>query len=220
MSQIQQNYQNLLNEVKSINLSTQIVVVTKNQPIESILEAINAGATIIGENRVQEAESKIPSLPSSVQKHFIGHLQTNKVKKVIELFDVIESVDSLHLAEKINSECKKTNKIMPIMIEVNTSDEIQKYGVLPDKLDDFIQNCFIFSNLEIIGLMTVAKHELNPENCRPSFNKLKNLYNKLVQCKQDNVKIKYLSMGMTNDYQIALEEGSNLIRVGTRIFSH
>jgi len=208
---IQTNYQKLLNEVKKINPNAEICVVTKTQPIEKILEAIDAGAKIIGENRIQEAEEKFPSLPSSVEKHLIGHLQRNKVKKAVQLFNVIQSVDSLRLAKKINRECEKINKIMPIMLEVNTSSEEQKYGFLPEEVLENATKIQELKNLETIGLMTVAKYETNPENCRPSFQQLQTLYSKLST-------LRHLSMGMTNDYKIALEAGSSLVRVGTRIF--
>ena len=218
MSSIQTNYKNLSSEVKSINPDAKICVVTKTQSVEKILEAIEAGAKIIGENRIQEAEAKFPSIPSSVKKHLIGHLQRNKAKKAVELFDVIESVDSLRLAKKINEECEKIGKIMQIMLEVNTSGEEQKYGFLPEEVLEKMKEISQLKNLRIIGLMTVAKYEENSENCRGSFRKLKELFDEIKVLNLKNVEMKYLSMGMTNDYKIALEEGSNLIRVGTGVF--
>jgi pyridoxal phosphate enzyme (YggS family) len=219
MSNIQKNYQNLLKKVKKINPNAQVCVVTKNQSLEKVLEAIKASTKIIGENRVQEAETKFSQIPSSIEKHLIGHLQKNKVKKAVQLFDVIQSVDSLRLAKKINQECKNLNKIMSIMLEVNTSEESQKHGFLPKEVIPETQEIAQLKNLQIIGLMTVAKYEPNPENCRPSFKKLKTLYKQIQALKLPNIKLEHLSMGMTNDYKIALEEGSTIVRVGTGIFS-
>ena len=218
MSNIQKNYQNLQTEVKKINQNAKICVVTKNQTLEKVLEAIDAGAEIIGENRVQEAETKFPHIPSSIEKHLIGQLQRNKVKKSIRLFDVIQSVDSLRLAEKISQECVKINKTMSIMLEVNTSEEEQKHGFLPEETIQSAQAISKLENIKIIGLMTVAKYEPNPENCRPSFKKLQTLFEEIKKLKLPNTKLKYLSMGMTNDYKVALEEGGNIVRVGTGIF--
>lgn len=218
MSNIQENYKKLLIEVKRINPNALICVVTKTQPIASILEAIDAGTNIIGENRVQEAETKFSKLPSSIEKHLIGHLQRNKVKKAVQLFDVIQSVDSLRLAEKISLECKEIDKIMPIMLEVNTSGEQQKNGFLPEEVIENLKGISKLENLKIIGLMTIAKYEENPENCRPSFKLLKNLFEEIKTLNIKNVELKDLSMGMTNDYKIALEEGSTVIRVGTGVF--
>ena len=218
MSNIQENYNQLLNEVKNINPNAQICVVTKTQPVENILEAIGAGSNLIGENRLQEAETKFPQLPSSVEKHLIGHLQRNKVKKAVQLFDVIQSVDSLRLANKIDLECKNINKIMPIMLEVNTSGEEQKNGFMPNEVIENIKLISQLPNLKIIGLMTIAKYEPNPEDWRSSFKLLKDLFEEIRALNLANTDLKHLSMGMTNDYKIALEEGSTIIRIGTGIF--
>ncbi len=218
MSNVQTNYSNLLKEAKSINSNAQICVVTKTQSVKSILESIQAGATMIGENRVQEAEKKIPSLPSSIEKHLIGHLQRNKVKKAVQLFDVIQSVDSLRLAKKIDEECKKIAKTMPVMLEVNTSGEEQKNGFLPDEVINSLKEISQLESLKIIGLMTLAKFESNPENCRESFKLLKDLFKQAQTLNIPNTDLRHLSMGMSNDYKVALEEGSTIIRVGTGIF--
>lgn len=218
MSTIQQNYQSLQKEVQQINPNAQVCVVTKNQTIEKVLEVIDAGANMIGENRVQEAEIKFPSIPFSVEKHLIGHLQRNKVKKAVQLFDVIQSVDSLRLAKKIDKECAAIKKNMPIMLEVNTSGEEQKHGFLPEEIIQLAQEIAQLKNLRIIGLMTVAKYEQNPENCHPSFQQLKRLFREIKKLNLPDTDLKHLSMGMTNDYRVALKEGSNIVRVGTGIF--
>lgn len=215
---ITQNYNSLLTEVKTLNPQAEIVVVTKTQPIESTLEAIEAGATILGENRIQEAEDKFPRLPSSISKHLIGHLQKNKVNKAVKLFDLIETVDSYPLAEKINQACEKLNKSMPIFIQVNTSEEEQKSGIEPEKTVELIKKCAQLKHIQITGLMTIAKLSQDSEEQRKCFQSLKLLYNKVIQLNIKNVELKHLSMGMSNDYQIALEEGSTLVRIGTGIF--
>lgn len=218
MSEIQINYQKTLKEVKTLNPQAEIVVVTKTQSIGKIQEAIQSGAFLIGENKVQEAEEKFIHLPSSLFKHLIGHLQTNKVNKAVQLFDLIETVDSFVLAEKINQACQKIKKTMPIFIQVNTSGESQKFGISPFETIGLIQKISQLSNLKIEGLMTIARFSDDPEESRQSFQILKKLFEQIKALNIQNVNLKHLSMGMTHDYKIALEEGSTLVRIGTRIF--
>ncbi len=176
-----------------------LVVVTKNQPLESVQEAIACGVTAIGENRVQEAEDKLPFL--ECEKHFIGQLQSNKVRKAVELFDVIQSVDSEKIARKIDSVAP-----MKVFIQVNTSGKTQQSGIKPEETIDFYKTISQLPNLEVIGLMTIA----SIENPRPCFQKLFQLNQELG--------LQWLSMGMTDDYELAIEEGSNLVRIGRAIF--
>lgn len=217
MTNIKQNYHNLLQEVQTINPHAQFCVVTKNQTLAKVLEVIQTGAKIIGENRVQEAESKFSQIPAFVKKHLIGHLQRNKVKKAVQLFDLIQSVDNLRLAKKIDQECQEIDKIMPIFLEVNISKESQKHGFLLEELLENIQKIKKLKNIKIMGLMAIAKFEENPENCRSDFQKLQNTFQNL-QKKFPDLELKNLSMGMTNDYKIALEEGGNLVRIGRGVF--
>ena len=150
--------------------------------------------------------------------HFIGHLQTKKAKKVIDIFDMIESVDSLRLAQEIERCCARRNKIMPVLIEVNSGEEEQKYGVLPKDLPELIKEISPLKHIKIMGLMTMGPRFGNPEESRPYFVKTRNLFDQIKDLHLPNVKMKHLSMGMTNSYQIAIEEGANLVRIGTKIF--
>lgn len=186
------------------------MAVTKNRTIPQIKEAIQAGITCIGENRVQEAAQKLPLLPSSVEKHFIGHLQTNKVKQAVELFDVIESVDSLRLAKKISEEAVLQNKTMTVFLEINIANDPRKYGLTPDQARTLLPQFQTLSNLKISGLMTIVPYFKNPEQTRPFFKKMKKL--------QTELNLPELSMGMSNDYHIAIKEGSTIMRLGTVIF--
>jgi len=189
--------------------NVKLITVTKTRTVEEIKEAIEAGVRCIGENRIKEAKEKFPFLPE-VEKHMIGHLQRNKVKSAVELFDMIQSVDSLRLAEEIDKRCKAIDKVMPILIEVNIGEEEQKHGLKLSEVKDFIQNISRLNNIKVEGLMCMAPF-ISPEETRPYFKKMKSLFDSLEN-------LKWLSMGMTNDYKIAIEEGSNMVRVGTAIF--
>lgn len=195
-----------------------LVVVTKNVEPERMNSAIDAGIKIIGENRIQEAVEKFKFIKKDVEKHLVGHLQTNKVKKALELFDLIQSVDSLHLAQEISKRAKEKGKIAEVLIEVNTSDEPSKYGVRPDGVLDFVEKVSNLENIMIKGLMTVGLLTEDIEKARPCFVKLRNLFESLKSLEKDNVEMRYLSMGMSSDFEVAIEEGSNMIRIGTAIF--
>jgi pyridoxal phosphate enzyme (YggS family) len=198
-----------------------LVAVTKTVPVELIIEAINSGITEIGENRVQEAEKKFSNLnvSSNIIKHFIGHLQTNKVKKAVSLFDLIQSVDSIHLAQEIDKQAKKINKIQNCLIEVKISEEKTKFGYNPDKISELVSNLLELKNIKLCGLMTIAPYFDNPENTRPYFKQMKKIFDKI----RDEFKVlssdfNILSMGMTDDFYIAIEEGANMVRIGRAIF--
>ena len=196
---------------KKINPNVQLIVVTKNRTVSQIEQAIQSGATIIGENRVQEAREKFPKLKSSVQKHFIGHLQTNKVKYVVPLFNMIQSVDSLYLAEKIDQIAAKHNKKMPVLLEVNIANDQKKYGFTEQELRANLSKLQTLPNLQIQGLMTIVPYFDDPEEARPFFRQMKNL--------QTELNLPELSMGMSNDFRIAAEEGATMVRIGTAIFA-
>jgi len=199
-----------LEKIKAAAGSATIVAVTKGVPIEEMLEAIKAGVTDIGENRIQEALLKIPNLKlqtSNVKFHMIGHLQTNKVKTALELFDVIQSVDSLHLAEEIS---KRAAKPVEIMIEVNTSGEESKYGVQPEKTLELVRQVSGLPNLKVTGLMTIGPMTSDLRPIKQAFRKLREL--------RDQAGLKHLSMGMSDDYPLAIEEGSDIIRIGRVLF--
>lgn len=181
-----------------------LVAVTKNVDVPTIKEAISYGITAIGESRVQEAEEKLPGL--SVEKHFIGHLQTNKARRAVRIFDWIQSIDSAKIASRVSDAAVEFDKTMPVLVQVNTSDKESQHGVALDEATELIQTISQLPNLDVCGLMTIA----DIENPRPCFKKL-------FQLNQD-LNLPWLSMGMTDDYEIALEEGSNMIRIGRAIF--
>jgi hypothetical protein len=191
----------------------------KMRTAEEVMEAINAGVEIIGENYVQESLKVIEEVGKDKAKwHFIGHLQKNKINKVIPVYNMIESVDSLELAEEIDERCKNISKTMPILIEVNSGREPQKFGVMPEDTEALLREIARLSNVKIMGLMTMGPRFGNPEASRPYFIETKKIFDKIKSLNIPNVEMRYLSMGMTNSYQIAIEEGANLIRIGTKIF--
>ncbi len=195
-----------------------LVAVTKNVEPEKVNLAIDAGIKIIGENRIQEAEEKFKFITKDVEKHLVGHLQTNKVKKALELFDLIQSVDSLHLAQEISKRAKEKEKSAEVLIEVNTSDEPSKYGVKPEEVSGVVEEVSNLENIKIKGLMTVGLFTDELDKVRPCFVKLRNIFESLKNLRKENVEMKYLSMGMSSDFEMAIEEGANMIRVGTAIF--
>ncbi len=197
-----------------------LVVVSKTVEPERINEAIECGIDIIGENRVQEAEGKFEKITPRVEKHLVGHLQTNKAKKAVELFDFIQSVDSVRIAEEISRRAKNMRKMMDVLVEVNTSAEETKYGVEPERVSSLIETISKLEGIKIKGLMTIGLFSDNPEDTRPCFRKLKTLFEDIKSANITNVEMRYLSMGMTSDFEVAIEEGSNMVRVGTGIFVH
>jgi pyridoxal phosphate enzyme (YggS family) len=212
---IKQNVRQILNELPE---SVQLVAAAKTREPQEILEAIEAGIKIIGENYVQEAENAYQVIGDKVKWHFIGHLQKNKIKRAVELFDMIETVDSIENAREIDKRCAAIGKIMPVLIEVNSGRETQKSGVYPENAEPLITAAATLGNIRIMGLMTMGPLAGQPEDSRPYFIETKNIFNRVKKLGLPNVEMKYLSMGMTNSYQIALEEGANIIRIGSRIF--
>lgn len=197
-----------------------LVAVTKLHSPEEMNEAIDAGITDIGENKVQEIMDKYDRV-KPVRWHLIGHLQTNKVKYIIDKVSMIHSVDSLHLAKEINKRAAQHDLAMDILIQVNSAMEESKFGITTEETDQLIrdisQQC---ENIRIRGLMCIAPFEEDPDDARPYFAEVKKLYDKYAEEQIERVDFKYLSMGMTNDFEAAIEEGSNLIRVGTAIFGY
>jgi len=190
----------------------------KTRSPEEIEEAIRAGIKIIGENYVQEAMKAKEKVNLVAKWHMIGHLQKNKVKKAVEIFDMIETVDSYELAKEIDKRCKKINKIMPILIEVNSAKEPQKAGVMPEEVINLIKRISPLNNIKIMGLMTMGPWLDDVEKLRPYFRLTKELFEEIKRLNIPNVEMRYLSMGMSDSYKIAIEEGANLIRIGTKIF--
>ncbi|MBS1488235.1 MAG: YggS family pyridoxal phosphate-dependent enzyme [Bacteroidetes bacterium] len=198
----------------------ELIVVSKTQPIEKIKEAYDAGQRIFGENKVQELCMKQPLLPADIQWHLIGHLQTNKVKQVIPFVTLIHSVDSFKLLEEINKQAKKIGRVVSCLLQVHIAREETKYGFDENELFELIRSGTPASldSIKIIGLMGMATFTENKDQVRAEFRHLKNLFEKIKTEKIPSVEMKELSMGMSQDYEIALEEGSTLVRVGTAIF--
>lgn len=193
----------------NIPAHVKLVAVTKTRTVEEIKKAIEAGIECIGENKIQEAKQKFPFLPD-VEKHMVGHLQTNKVKLAVELFDMIQSVDSVKLAEEIDKRCEAINKVMPILVEINIGNEENKQGIKFGDAKSFISGISQLKNIDIQGLMCIAPF-IPLEETRPYFRKMKELFDSFGN-------LKWLSMGMSNDYKVAIEEGSNMVRIGTAVF--
>ena len=195
-----------------------LVAVTKTATIEQIKEAISAGIKIIGENKVQEAKEKYHILSADTEWHLVGHLQTNKVKYAIEIFDCIQSVDSIKLAKEIDKRSLQFGKTTNVLVEVNVSGEETKYGIKPEEVELFLKEISEFSGIRVRGLMTIAPIEKDKEEVRPYFRKLKEISKEIKSKNIKNVKMDYLSMGMTDDFEVAIEEGANMVRIGRGIF--
>jgi hypothetical protein len=195
-----------------------LVAVTKTATLEQIKEAINEGVKIIGENKVQEAKKKYQVLTTEVKWHLIGHLQTNKVKYAVEIFDLIHSVDSIKLAKEIDNRSVQFKKTIDVLIEVNISGEETKYGYNPEKVEAFLKEISEFSAIRVRGLMTIAPISKNKEEVRPYFRRLRELSERIRDKNIKNIKMDYLSMGMTDDFEIAIEEGANMVRIGRGVF--
>ena len=212
---IKQNVSQILSELPD---GVQLVAAAKTRKPEEILEAIEAGAEIVGENYVQEAERAYELIGNKAKWHFIGHLQKNKVKKAVKIFDMIETIDSFELAKEIDKRCAQIDKIMPVLIEVNIGREEQKSGILPENTEQLAKDISALPNIRVTGLMTMGPLSGDPEDSRPYFVAMKKLFEKMKKLDLPDTEMKYLSMGMTNSYQIAPEEGANMVRIGTKIF--
>ena len=212
---IEENVKILLSELPQ---GVTMLAAAKQRNADEISRAIKAGVTMVGENYMQDALSVINEVEGSAEWHFIGHLQRNKVKKAVEIFDMIESVDSLRLAREIEKCCERIGKVMPVLIEVNSGEEEQKHGLLPQEVIPLMEEASSMSNIRVFGLMTMGPRFGDPENSRPYFRKTRELFERIKELHLPNVEMRYLSMGMTNSYQVAMEEGANLVRIGTKIF--
>jgi len=197
-----------------------LLCAVKEARIEDVEEAVRSGATDIGENKVQDALIKQDHLKSvgPVRWHFIGHLQTNKVKKAVQLFDLIHSVDSMHLSEKIQQEAHKLNKMQDILVQVNISGEDAKFGIEPKAAGDLIGSIGGMKNLMLLGLMTMVPYSDDPEDSRGHFRKLRELRDDYSSYNCGNIEMKHLSMGMSGDFEVAIDEGADIVRIGSAIF--
>jgi pyridoxal phosphate enzyme (YggS family) len=190
----------------------------KSRTAREIDEAIRAGIEVIGENYVNETLKVKKDVLEEADWHFIGHLQRNKVKKAVEIFDLIETVDSVRLAREIDKRCSNIDKLMPVFIEVNSGREPQKYGVLPEDVRPLIEEIAGLEHVEVFGLMTMGPFTGDPEDARPYFVETRRVFGEISGLSIPGVRMKMLSMGMSNSYKVAIEEGANLVRIGTKIF--
>jgi hypothetical protein len=198
--------------------SVRLIVVTKTVDVESIRHAVAAGASVLGENRVQEARGKIETLGTIARWHLIGHLQTNKAKYAVKLFDLIHSVDNLELAKELDKQAGKIGKVQNVLIEVNISGEASKAGMAVKEAPALVKETSKLKNVSIQGLMTVPPFSDNPEDSRPYFRVLRELLESIARENISGVSMKVLSMGMSGDFEVAVEEGATMVRVGTAIF--
>lgn len=212
---IKQNVAEILSELPE---GVQLVAAAKTRQPEEVMEAVEAGVSIIGENYVQEAEKTLKIVGNRAQWHFIGHLQKNKVKKAVGIFDMLETVDSAEIAREIDKRCAQIGKSMPVLIEVNSGRERQKHGVLPEDMESLAREISSLPNVRVMGLMTMGPRSGNPDDSRPYFVEMKKIFEKIKKLNLPKIEMKYLSMGMTNSYKVAIEEGANMVRIGSKIF--
>lgn len=212
---IKDNVKKMLDELPD---NVALVAAAKTRTPEEVLEGVEAGLKILGENYVQEAEKLHRAIGRQAKWHMIGHLQSNKAKKAVEIFDMIETVDSVKLGAAIDKACHRIGKVMPILIEINSGEESQKAGCMPEDAISLVKGLSQLRNIKIMGLMTMGPFEGDPEDSRPYFQKTREIFEEIKKLNLPNVEMKYLSMGMSNSYRVALEEGANMVRVGTKLF--
>ena len=222
---LKENYDNVLNKVQEscdragrCYDEVTLIAVSKTKPVAMLQEIYDCGCRDFGENKVQEIMDKYPQLPSDIRWHMIGHLQTNKVKYIVDKVYMIHSVDSIKLAKEISKEALKKNVTVKVLLEVNVAKEETKYGLLTEEVLNFYNEVIDLPGLKVCGLMTIAPYVENPEENRQYFVDLKQLMVDIQSEKTDNISVGELSMGMTGDYEVAIEEGATFVRVGTGIF--
>lgn len=218
LAQVEKNIEAACKKAGRDRSEVTLVAVSKTKPVSMLQEIYNEGIRDFGENKVQEIEAKYPELPKDIRWHMIGHLQRNKVKHVIDKACLIHSVDSYRLAEEINIQAKKKNLVIPILVEVNIADEESKFGISKEDAMELVKQISELENLRIQGLMTIAPFVEDPEENRTYFRGIKQLSVDIASKNIDNVSMNVLSMGMTGDYMVAIEEGATIVRVGTGIF--
>jgi len=195
-----------------------LIAATKTRSPEEILEVVEAGVEVIGENYAQEALAKFKVLGNKVKYHFIGHLQKNKVRKIVGFIDMIETVDSERIASEIGKRCEGLNKQMDILIEINSGREPQKSGVIPENAEELVRNIARLPNVKVKGFMTMGPIFGDPEDARVFFKETRKTFESIKSLSIPNIEMKYLSMGMSNSYRVAIEEGANIVRIGSKIF--
>lgn len=213
---IGENVGRLLSELPE---GVELVAAAKGRTPDEVLEAVEAGVSIIGENYVSEAKEAYRLVGTRARWHFIGTLQKHSIRRnVVQLFDMIETVDSLEIASEIDKKCALIGKRMPVLIEVNSGRESQKSGVLPEAVEPLIQQIRGLDSLRVMGLMTMGPYSANPEDSRPFFVETRRVFDVIKELDISNAEMKYLSMGMTDSYRVAIEEGANIVRIGTGLF--
>ena len=213
---VKENYDKIKN---TLNDNVSLIAVVKGQPENKLLELYEAGQKIFAENKVQDMLDKMEQLKKDdIKWHFIGHLQRNKVKYIIDKVDLIHSLDSLKRAEEISKRALQSGKVMECLVQFNTGSEDNKFGIDFSKCENFLSDLQDFKGIKVTGLMAVTPYSEDPEQARPYFKKMKLLFDKVNKQKYNNAEIKHLSMGMSNDYQIAAEEGADMVRIGSLLF--
>ena len=218
LKQVEENIKNACEKAGRDRSKVTLIAVSKTNPVSMLEEAYNSGIREFGENKVQEICEKRDQLPADIHWHMIGHLQRNKVKYIVKDVTLIHSVDTYRLAEEINIQAKKAGRIVPVLIEINVAGETSKFGVAPSEALQLVQEISHLENIRICGLMTVAPYVEDPEENRSCFRKIRDLSVDIAAQNIDNVSMDVLSMGMTGDYMVAIEEGATMVRVGTGIF--
>lgn len=204
-----------MNEIPS---GVELLAAVKGREAAEIIRAIDAGICLIGDNYIQDAERLYKLIGGRVSWHFIGHLQKNKTKKAVRLFDLVETIDSFDLAREIDRQCRLIDKPMPVMIEINSGREPQKHGVLPENTESLVRSITGLSYIRVSGLMTMGPAKEDPAALSPCFREVRHIFEYLKSAALPNCEMKYLSMGMSSSYKVAIEQGANLIRIGRKIF--
>lgn len=218
MSDNQAIQQNVHELIKSLPEGVILEAAAKTRSAEEVVAAIDGGISVLGYNYVQEAEMIQNQIEKKVSWHMIGHLQKNKVKKAARIFNMIETMDSLILAQLLNDECEKLDKVMDVLVEINSGLEARKTGVPPEKAEELVRSLRHLPNIRVKGLMTMGPWCDDPEELRPYFRQTKEIFDSLAAFKIQNVEMTFLSMGMSDSYKVAIEEGANIVRLGTKLF--
>jgi hypothetical protein len=204
--------------LKSMPPGVLLVAAAKMRTPEEVEAAIQGGVTAVGHNYVQEAEKMIAQVGRKARWHLIGHLQRNKTKKAVPLFDMIETLDSWRLAQALDQHAANLGKIMPVLVEINSGKEASKTGIFPEEVDDFVRQLGELSSLRVQGLMTMGPRFGDPEDARPYFRQARAAFDRLKKANIPNVEMRWLSMGMSNTFEVAIQEGANIVRIGTKLF--
>ena len=204
--------------LETIPSEVTLVAAVKRRSVAEVRAAMDAGVTHIGHNYVQEAASMFGQLNGTAQWHMIGHMQRNKAKTAVEIFDMVETVDSWHLATELDKRCARIGTTMQVLVEVNSGREASKSGGMPEEVESLVRRMSELEHLAVLGLMTMGPRFGDPEHARPFFQETRKVYDRLASLDFPHVTMRFLSMGMSNSYRVAIDEGANLVRIGTKIF--